>query len=240
MATIQIVQNAIAQLDANNNEHWTADGLPRLDAVRTLAGDLTVTREEVNQASPGFIRPAVKAAAPAPWGDNASGQAAAAPWSANASDDESDAAHDDSEEDSAVASDTPLVAADFEAVPEITELSDDATVAEIQQRLHEATALMNSLERQKIAIEKEFKAAQAEVDSITRELEVLVPPETTSDALQGYFARQQQLLQDRASRMKMIQNSGLDLKALTAGLKSPIDAAMSRRTGRGGKRPSKI
>ena len=42
-------------LDPDTAEHWTADGLPRIDTVSELAGE-TVVRQQVTDAFPGFSR----------------------------------------------------------------------------------------------------------------------------------------------------------------------------------------
>jgi hypothetical protein len=59
------ILDAVKQLDKANDTHWTADGLPRLEAVRELASDTSLTREQVEAAAPGFKRPH-EAAEPAP------------------------------------------------------------------------------------------------------------------------------------------------------------------------------
>lgn len=50
------VLDAVRQLDVNNDNHWTADGLPRLDTVKLLAGDQSLDRNAVESAAPGFKR----------------------------------------------------------------------------------------------------------------------------------------------------------------------------------------
>jgi hypothetical protein len=57
------ILDAVNQLDPTNDNHWTADGLPRLETVRMFASDSSLTREQVEQAAPGVKRP--KAEAPA-------------------------------------------------------------------------------------------------------------------------------------------------------------------------------
>lgn len=47
---------ALKQLDAKNDNHWTADNLPRLEAVKLLASDQAVTRAMIEEAMPGFTR----------------------------------------------------------------------------------------------------------------------------------------------------------------------------------------
>src|SRR5574343_1269679 len=53
-----MLEQALQQLDPNNDDHWTGEGLPRLDVVRMLSGASTLTREQVSQAAPGLTRAA--------------------------------------------------------------------------------------------------------------------------------------------------------------------------------------
>src|SRR5688572_2067453 len=50
------IQAALAKLDPTNDNHWTGDGLPRLDTVRMLASDQQISRDAVTAAAPGFTR----------------------------------------------------------------------------------------------------------------------------------------------------------------------------------------
>ena len=49
------ILQALEQLDVDNDNHWTSDGLPRIDAVQALV-EGKVTREEITAASQGFSR----------------------------------------------------------------------------------------------------------------------------------------------------------------------------------------
>jgi len=55
MATNEDILAAVTQLDPANDEHWTADGQPRLDAVENLLGSDT-SRKAVTNAAPEFTR----------------------------------------------------------------------------------------------------------------------------------------------------------------------------------------
>jgi hypothetical protein len=50
------IREALSKLDILNDNHWTADGLPRLEPVRMLVGNQSLSREEVTKAAPGFSR----------------------------------------------------------------------------------------------------------------------------------------------------------------------------------------
>jgi hypothetical protein len=51
------ILDAVNQLDPNNDNHWTADGLPRLETVRLMASDSSLSRDDVEKAAPDFRRP---------------------------------------------------------------------------------------------------------------------------------------------------------------------------------------
>lgn len=256
--TADVIQAALAALDANDAEVWTAEGLPRLDAVRNLTGDPTITREDLNKASPGFIRPAHTAVAPAPWSNAASSLPSAefaAPISSEGPitslnlddiDDDIDELERPSEElaaaiTPAVNTDAPMVEDGFgENSMPLDDLSDDPDVAEVQYRLQAATLELEQMTAAKVRLLQMMQVAQEEVDRLTEEVEALVGKETNTDALQGYLNSQKQILAQRAKRIIAMQNSGFDLRALMTGLKAPVDMAMSRKSGRGGKRPSRL
>lgn len=52
----QQLLTALQQLDPSNDDHWTGEGLPRVDVVRALAGAGTLTREQLTALAPGFTR----------------------------------------------------------------------------------------------------------------------------------------------------------------------------------------
>lgn len=49
------IRAALLKLDPSNTEHWTTQGLPRLDAVKSFLGD-DVTRADINASSKSFSR----------------------------------------------------------------------------------------------------------------------------------------------------------------------------------------
>lgn len=64
------ITEALTKLDPTNDNHWTAEGAPRLETLRMLAGDPSISREDVNGVNQGLTRQslaeAVAAAPPAP------------------------------------------------------------------------------------------------------------------------------------------------------------------------------
>lgn len=81
MADKSKITDALKQLDAGNDEHWTEGKAPAMAAVKDLAGDPSLTRADVDAAAEGFTRDTapgffMTAGAPAkPWESNASQKA---------------------------------------------------------------------------------------------------------------------------------------------------------------------
>lgn len=46
---------ALGKLDVNNDNHWTNEGLPKLEALKFSVGS-NVTRDQVNEVAPGYTR----------------------------------------------------------------------------------------------------------------------------------------------------------------------------------------
>lgn len=55
----QKIRDALAQLDPQNNEHWTDEGLPRTAVVQRIVSDQTIKRGDIQAANPNFVRPQV-------------------------------------------------------------------------------------------------------------------------------------------------------------------------------------
>jgi hypothetical protein len=58
------IRDALELLDVTNNDHWLREGEPRTGVIQRIATDMTITREEIQEAWPGFKR--IEVAEPAP------------------------------------------------------------------------------------------------------------------------------------------------------------------------------
>lgn len=56
MFDAETVRQGLAKLDPANDEHWTSQGLPRMDALAAVG--LTIDRRQLNELVPGFTRAA--------------------------------------------------------------------------------------------------------------------------------------------------------------------------------------
>lgn len=228
--TNKIVE-ALLKLDVKNDNHWTADGLPRLDTVKMLASDQTLTRDSVAAAAPGFSRttatgytaPSAEQQAPQAQGQEGIGeqQQSAAPQASQAT--ESDQRADD------------LDAGQAEQ-PKMEGSAGVATddIAALEAALAEQEELVSKIRAYKVEVDKAFEEARAKEDELRVKLEEARPQRSTGNDIQDYLAAQRKNLEARATRQQMIRESGINLKELASNLKAPIDAVRARRNTRGG------
>lgn len=54
------IVSALKRLDPADDEHWTADGKPKMSALEALMGRADITRAQVDAAAPGFNREAAR------------------------------------------------------------------------------------------------------------------------------------------------------------------------------------
>ncbi len=238
----QRILDALKALDVGNDNHWTADGLPRLDTVKMLAADPTLSRETVSAVAPGFDRasapgyvvPAADSAgnavqaptAGAPTPETASG--AVAPLAASGATSVTEGSGDVSF--SSDQPEQPEMAATGTATDEVETLAAnlEETRAEIV-RVHAALAEGN----------KVLKALVDREQMLADKLQKVSPKDDTPSAIRAYLDAQVRKGEERAARKQLIATSGFatELKQLTQDLKSPLDAAMARKTSRGTQRP---
>jgi phosphohistidine phosphatase SixA len=89
-------------------------------------------------------------------------------------------------------------------------------------------------EARKAASDQAYQAAITQVDKCIDALEKSVGKQTLATHLSDYYGRQKEIAAERVRRKEALK--GIDIKELIAG-KAPIDAAMARKTVRGGQRP---
>ena len=206
------IKEALSKLDPENDNHWTADGQPRLDTLKILTGNPGLSREDVTTAAPGFTR--AQAAPQAPAGAPPSKGTDPVPPAAPAA---------------------PQPPAAPLSAPPLAEEADD--LESLRREAEEATLTFNEahteLQQMKERVEQLRKDMDAANDKLT-----LATREKEGNPIMGYLASQRKELEVRAARQKAIQDSGVDLKALTAGMRAPIDEAFQRRNTRGTSRPA--
>lgn len=234
--TNKIVE-ALLKLDVKNDNHWTADGLPRLDTVKMLASDQALTRDSVAAAAPGFSRatatgytaPRAEQQAPQAQGQGGNGgQQSEAPAAPQTAPQASQATESDQRADDLDAGQAEQPSLEGSAGV----ATDD--IAALEAALAEQEELVSKIRAHKVEVDKAFEEARAKEDELRVELEEARPQRSTGNDIQDYLAAQRKNLEARAARQQMIRESGINLKELASNLKAPIDAARARRNTRGG------
>ena len=200
------IKEALSKLDTSNDNHWTADGFPRLDTVKMLMGNPSITRDDLEGASPGFRRPAIGAA-------TAPLKAPVAPVSAPLA-----------AESASVASPVATAPLTRPGNPNKAEIERLTALQKVK------SAEVETLRAKRDDIENAIHAAVKEADAVTNQLVELSPPGMNADAIVLYHESQKRLLQERADRINALRNSGInlaDLAKLTA--RAPVDAARMNR-----------
>lgn len=196
------VAEALRKLDVNNDNHWTADGLPRIDTVRMIAGNQALTREMITAEMPEFSRQTASL-----------GASVAVPVAPVVL-----AVPVESVEKSTepVAEVTPPVKEDVRDF--------EAEILAAQQELHEALVARNEAQR----LVEEKQNAMDEVISAQHAYAIQTPVEV---AVQCYLASQKELLTERGRRSQVLREKGVTLADIQDLIpqKAPIDIALSRK-----------
>lgn len=109
--------------------------------------------------------------------------------------------------------------------------------ASLGDELEAINASIARAQAEKAKIIAQLAELNTKADDLVQELEKYNPVPSVANTIQAYHQSQQRLRDERASRLVALRNSGVDFKALLE-IKAPIDNAMSRKTGRGGQRPT--
>lgn len=203
------VLEALGKMDPMNDNHWTSDGMPRIDTVKFLAGDPTLTREMVTAEAPNFTRQGLLAM-----------QATAGATPPVVTEQA-----------------TPAVAA--AAAPVVTEqAAAPVTIAQPVERVVDYDAAIEAAQRMlqdAITARNEANDKVAEVqnalDDLINAKHAAGESESTMDVIQGYLRSQAGVLQERARRAQVLKESGVtleDIKNLIPQA-SPLDQALARK-----------
>jgi hypothetical protein len=215
-----MILTALHNLDKLNDEHWTADGMPRLDVVRTLSGNPELSRKMLTDVAPDFTRasaneaeaekPIVEAVTTSePEGENEKAEPEVAGW-----------------EDPAEPAQSEF---DWLMSKSRKELfKDEATADRAQRAINAAITKWNrdvNVLRGKISQLSDLSG------KLDRAVQQANRGKIEKSPIQEYLKGQQAVRADKAARRKKFLEQGLDAGELAKELsgKSGIDAALNQR-----------
>ena len=213
--TNEEILEALLGLSPGNDEHWTADGLPRLDAVENLLG-ASVTRKQLTNAAPDFNRAMAQSVVDeaASQGDTKQPDTGKAEPNADPQSLEGPGETDTATADAGGSDDfDPLAEGPGDEEAEL-----DEAVQEAQDRV---SAIQRALEQGKLAL---AEAEQVLADAVNAKNSAF-PPLSAAAAIQQF---------QRSEHEKRAAARGVVLGPVA----SPIDAALkARRTNQGRRSP---
>lgn len=246
MDTNKAILAALEQLDPANDEHWTSDGLPRVDVVANLSGHKQVQRSEITSTAPKFTRESATAPVTA---DESKDEGAGESSEPTGDDGDCDETPEESGDDIVPSTgDEPASPVDPEADPEALVL--DMPFAEVMASPELLECAIRALDRRTIALRKqraEIDDAIAELskksEMAMRQLDRLRKTQPGSDTknIRDYLARQTTLRQGRIDRARQFVEAGTTAADVSEQIRtgSKLDAALNqRKPGLGQSRPA--
>lgn len=216
------IKEALAQLDALDDEQWTQDGAPKTDVVSELVGK-KVSRAEIIEAAPKFSRENQDLTI-----ENETKEPEQAPIV----------------EPETVPLDMTLLEAFAEMEPMLPQELADKVLKDLPKELLP--------EVEKLLIEQiaELAARQKEVDEMSRKLKLslattrtwikaLIPDMSNQQAIQAYIKAS---AENRNAKAKAVHDAlgGMKITDLVKlDPRAAIDRAFARKTARGGQRPTR-
>lgn len=222
------IKDALAQLDPQNNDHWTGDGLPLVQAVSDLVGK-DVSRKEVTDALPGFSRAlAIKNAT----GTQVASQVVNTPTTSEQAAQSQSATTTQTTEngDNGAPKDEDQV--QQTKSDEMEDGSGDADVdLSLADVLQQAQKTLEAKRKEKAQADAALKQAEKAHDAALVAYEESIANNNSQPlAIQQYLQSQVKAAEEKKARIDIITASGLDLNTLTESLKgSPLDEAMKNK-----------
>lgn len=215
---MQNIIDALKKLDVSNDNHWTVDGQPRLDTVKMLAADPSVTRDTINAIAPDFNRET--AASWEPKQENEQVQTTS---------DNEQGTEDQPQEKPVEATGTS--GTDAEQQPQAAEAKPSEEVAEtnlehLEKALADAEAKTAEKRLVKEQAEAAYVAALQEEDAARIALDAAKPKTHELDPIHGYLNAQLEQNIERSRVVEALREAGVTPEVLQklAGL-NPTDVA---------------
>ena len=229
------ILEALSQLDPLNDDHWTTDGAPRMDAIEAIVGDKSITRKDIVNAAPDFNRE--KASQP-PEDDEQSGDQGEAQenqTNGEGSQEQQPNPDDDEDEDEDEPQgelEIPTGQTEAEFIQWMLTLKANDLESLEETLKEQINQLAQGIEQAKDLIIKTRRA----VTATRQRIQQIVPGSTNQDAINDFIKAQNAALAAKVARRNEILKG---VKADELDPRAPIDAAMARKTKRGTQRPTR-
>lgn len=216
---MQNIIDALKKLDVSNDNHWTVDGQPRLDTVKMLASDPSVTRDTLNAVAPDFNRETA-----ANWEPKQTEGQVQTPS------DNQQGAENQPQENPVTATGTSVDAGSEPQNPETKpeEKVEETDIEALEKALADAEAKTNEKLLAKEQAEADYVAALQEEDAARLALDAAKPKTDDLDPVRGYLNAQLEANNERSRVVEALREAGVTPEVLQklAGV-NPTDLAYS-------------
>lgn len=207
------IQAAVTSLNVDDDSQWTEDGLPVLEIIQEKSGIADLTREQLNEAAPGFTRETFRAFLDSD--STAPTETLVAPIAPVVPEVEkpkgqSNLKNHTSEE------------------KEAQENLSSSDKQKLQDRLDVVRSAKAKVNEEKHKIEVRLQEIIAEEDALIDAMSTEVSHLQLTEAIQGYQKTQKAILANRAMKMKAVQESGINFNELLK-FKAPVDQSRANR-----------
>ena len=245
------IKEALQKLDVSNDNHWTQDGLAKLETVKFFTGGESVSREQIDEGFPNFNRTTASAffmdlgtkiaseetnagepAAPATRDEHGKGELTESP--------RGEGAGGTAEASQPGGEPAGLPETETEQ-PEVAEREPEPDEIEtLETAIRQAEETLDAIRGEIHSLKSDVAEGEDYVGRLRTRLAAIKPAENQSATISAYLNSVKEKLTARGEARATLKESGLTLKAIAQAIgKSPIDQAMARKTGRGGHRPTR-
>lgn len=211
---------ALRKLDVDNDNHWTSDGLPRLDTVKMIASNPSISRMDIDAVAAGFNR------------------SNAATWQPVKSETQ------ETGETNPTSNDQPPTTEDVQK-PVVqseagsgdgqsteqndTQAEQGVSLEELETALEAAVARSDKARQAKDAAEVEFREAIAAEDAAREAVRAAQPKEEQGNVIQAYLQAQIKANQERAEIAARLAEAGITVKSVEdVQFASKLDEALAK------------
>jgi hypothetical protein len=221
----EAIKEILQALDHKNDALWTDDGSPLVSEIQRLANDKTITRGQISDASPGFVRKTKDSVTedvqpgdePNLFDDAPGGGGVVVVEAKNTT--IGPVSEVQTEDDG------------FEGDFETEEEEREYIKAIAQQRVRDAELALTDAKTHTAEAYRAERQAEQRLTRALQQYSAKFPPMSAAENIKQHHARQQELLRERVTGSRFEPNSALN----------PVDASLmdrKRNNGRNGKGPT--
>ena len=211
---------ALRKLDVDNDNHWTSDGLPRLDTVKMIASNPSISRMDIDAVAAGFNRSNADTWQPVKSEPQETGETNP---TANDQPPTTEDVQKPVEQPQAGSGDGQPTKQDD------TQTEQGVSLEELETALEAAVARSDKSRQAKAAAEAEFREAIAAEDAAREAVRAAQPKEEQGNVIQAYLQAQIKANQERAEIAARLAEAGITVNSVGAvQFASKLDEALAK------------